>query len=122
MENELKLIADRCEALRIPKPTSFAWPGNGIIAESFPILRKHGIRFARRGGSPENPYEKGQGFAYEPGLDEPLMIPSAGDARSNWQLANFIAAVSQARDGKIAVIQFHEVPEGEHLWVHTLLE
>jgi peptidoglycan-N-acetylglucosamine deacetylase len=122
LEHELQLIADRCESLGIPKPTSFAWPGNSIIKESFPILRRQGIRFARRGGAPEYPYDKGQGFAYEPGLDDPLLIPSAGDARPNWQLENFIAAVSQAREGKIAVIQFHGVPEGEHPWVHTPLE
>ena len=122
LEGELKLISDHCESLGIPRPTSFGWPGNSILKESFPILRKHGIKFARRGGSPEYPYEKGQGFAYEPGLDEPLFIPSAGDARPNWQLENFIAAVSQARNGKIAVIQFHGVPEGEHPWVHTPLE
>lgn len=122
LEGELKTISDRCVALQIPKPTSFSWPGNSLLKESLPVLRKNGIRFARRGGAPEYPYEKGQGVAYEPGVDDPLLIPSAGDARPDWQLANFVAAVSLAREGKIAVIQFHGVPEGEHPWVHTPLE
>ena len=122
LEGELDAIANRCRELGIPQPTSFAWPGNSLNHDAFPILRKHGFRFARRGGSPEYPYDKGQGFAYEPGLDEPLLIPSAGDARPNWQLSDFIAAVDQAKNGKIAVIQFHGVPEGEHPWVHTPLE
>ena len=34
-------------------------------------------------------YEKGQGFAYEPGLDHPLLIRSAGDARPGWTLDDF---------------------------------
>jgi hypothetical protein len=122
LEGELQTIAQRCESMGIPKPTSFAWPGNSIIPEALPVLRKHGIRFARRGGAPEYPYDKGQGFAYEPGLDDPCLIPSAGDARPHWQRENFVAAVSQAKNGKIAVIQFHGVPEGEHPWVHTPME
>ena len=122
LEGELNAIDKQCAALGIAKPTSFAWPGNSLQPEALEILRKHGILFARRGGAPEYPYDKGQGFAYEPGQDHPLLIPSAGDARPVWQLANFVAAVSQAKDGKIAVIQFHGVPEGEHPWVHTPLE
>ena len=70
-----------------------------------------GIVLARRGGSPEYPYKEGKGFAYEPGLDHPLLIPSAGDARPDWTIDQFIAAVEQARRGRIAVLQFHGVPD-----------
>lgn len=119
LEDELSGIDKRCEEMGIPKPISFAWPGNAIAVEALPILKKHGLRFARRGGSPEYPYVKGRGFAYKPGLDHPLLIPSAGDARPDWTLADFIRAAEQAREGRIAVLQFHGVPEGEHPWVHT---
>src|SRR5262249_53841960 len=78
-----------------------------------------GVQFARRGGAPEYPYEAGRGFAYEPGRDHPLLIPSAGDARPTWTLDDFRRAVSQARDGKIAVIQLHGVPDTAHSWVNT---
>ena len=44
-----------------------------ILPEALPILKKAGIRFARRGGSPEYKYPDGRGFAYEPGLDHPLL-------------------------------------------------
>jgi hypothetical protein len=57
------------------------------------------MRFARRGGAPERPYKDGQGFAYEPGLDHTLLIPSAGDARPHWTLDDFKAAISQAWHG-----------------------
>jgi len=83
------------------------------------MLKSLGIRFARRGGSPEFPYENGQGVAYEPGLDHPLLIPSAGDARPDWTLADFKRAVAQAGWGRIAVLQFHGVPDFDHPWVHT---
>ena len=90
--------------------------------EAFPILKKAGIRFARRGGSPEYKYRDGRGFAYEPGLDHPLLVPSAGDARPDWTLDDFIAAAEQARHGRIAVLQFHGVPDTAHAWVSTSVQ
>lgn len=80
---------------------------------------KPGSVFARRGGAPEFPYQEGRGFAYEPRRDHPLLIPSAGDARPNWTLEHFKRAVLQAKEGRIAVLQFHGVPDIEHPWVHT---
>ena len=119
LPEEINYIARQCEAYGIPKPVSFAYPGNGIHPKALKILKSLGIRFARRGGSPEFPYENGQGVAYEPGLDHPLLIPSAGDARPDWTLADFKRAVAQARWGRIAVLQFHGVPDFDHPWVHT---
>ncbi|MCA9029228.1 MAG: polysaccharide deacetylase family protein, partial [Planctomycetaceae bacterium] len=118
LDEQLGGIEQRCAEYGIPKPVSFAWPGNAISPQAFAILNEHGIQFARRGGAPEYPYEEGNGFAYQPGLDHPLLLPSAGDARPNWQLANFVRAVQQAKDGRIAVLQFHGVPDTAHSWVN----
>lgn len=116
---QLRGINERCKQHGIPTPTSFAYPGNGIEMEALPRLRELGIRFARRGGAPEYPYKEGRGFAYEPGRDHPLLIPSAGDARPAWTLADFQRAVSQAKEGRIAVLQFHGVPDTAHEWVNS---
>jgi peptidoglycan/xylan/chitin deacetylase (PgdA/CDA1 family) len=119
---QLRGINARCKEHGIPEPTSFAYPGNAIAKEGLPVLKEMGIRFARRGGSPEFPYKEGRGFAYEPGLDHPLLIPSAGDARPTWKLDDYKRAVAQARHGKIAVLQFHGVPDTAHDWVTTSTE
>ncbi|QDT46647.1 Peptidoglycan-N-acetylmuramic acid deacetylase PdaA precursor [Symmachiella dynata] len=119
VQEQLEAINARCKEHGIPRTVSFAYPGNAFDPAGFALLKKAGIKFARRGGAPEYPYDHGRGFAYEPGRDHPLLIPSAGDARPDWQLANLIRAVEQARDGKIAVLQFHGVPDNEHPWVHT---
>ena len=95
LDEQLAGIAAKCKQHGIPRPTSFAWPGNAISRKAFLPMREHGIQFARRGGAPEYPYKEGRGFAYEPGLDHPLLIPSAGDARPDWQLEDFIRAVRQ---------------------------
>jgi peptidoglycan/xylan/chitin deacetylase (PgdA/CDA1 family) len=119
---QLRGINDRCKEHGIPTPVSFAYPGNALSKAALPILKEHGIRFARRGGSPEYPYKEGRGFAYEPGRDHPLLIPSAGDARPAWKLDDFKNAVHQAKAGKIAVLQFHGVPDTAHNWVTTSKE
>ncbi len=112
-------INQQCEAHGIPRPISFAFPGNITTPRALPVLREHGIRFARRGGMPEFPGEQGRGFAYEPGLDHPLLIPSAGVAMPDWELNDFERAIAQATRGRVAVLQFHGVPDTAHSWVNT---
>lgn len=119
LKEQVDAINAQCAAQSIPRPTSFAYPGNTIDPEAIPLLADLGFRFARRGGAPEYPYEEGNGFAYEPGRDHPLLLPSAGDARPVWTLENLKRAVSQAVNGKIAILQFHGAPDVEHPWVHT---
>jgi len=119
---EVEYIAGRCAEHGIPKPVSFAYPGNAIHPGAIPILRNLGIRFARRGAQPEFAYDTGRGVAYEPGRDDPLLVPTAGDARPTWTLENLKAAVAGARDGRVAVLQFHGVPDREHPWVNTPAE
>lgn len=119
LAEQLEAIAAGCREHGIPEPVSFAWPGNKFHVDALPILQKAGIRFARRGGEPEVPYERGGGVAFEPGVDHPLLLPTTGDARPTWTLDNLKAAVAMAREGKIAVLQFHGVPDGEHPWVNT---
>jgi hypothetical protein len=60
--------------------------------------------------------------AYEPEWDHPLLIPTTGDARPTWTLENFRRAAEQGRGGRIAILQFHGVPDREHPWVNTPLE
>jgi peptidoglycan/xylan/chitin deacetylase (PgdA/CDA1 family) len=119
LAEQLAAIAGRCREHGIPPPVSFAWPGNKFHVSALPVLQQAGIRFARRGGEPEVPYAVGGGPAYEPALDHPLLIPTTGDARPTWALENLQRAVALAHDGRIAVLQFHGVPDGEHPWVNT---
>jgi peptidoglycan/xylan/chitin deacetylase (PgdA/CDA1 family) len=119
LKDQVEAIAAQCEAHGIPRPTSFAYPGNTIDPAALEMLAGLGFRFGRRGGAPEYPYEEGNGFAYEPGRDHPLLLPSAGDARPVWTLDNLKRATSQAVKGKVAILQFHGAPDVEHPWVHT---
>lgn len=119
LAEQLEVIAARCREHGIPTPISFAWPGNKFDLAALPVLAQAGIRFARRGGEPEVPYAVGGGVAFERGEDHPLLVPTTGDARPTWTLDDLKKAVAQARDGRVAVLQFHGVPDGEHPWVNT---
>jgi peptidoglycan/xylan/chitin deacetylase (PgdA/CDA1 family) len=119
LAEQVRALNGRCREHQIPFPVSFAYPGNAIHPKALPVLRDLGFKFARRGGAPEYPYKEGRGCGYEPGLDHPLLIPSAGDARPTWTLEDFQRAVEQARHGRIAVLQFHGVPDTAHSWVTT---
>ena len=119
LREQIEVVNKHFEEHGIPRAQSFSWPGNALTLEALPILSELGIRFARRGGAPEFPYEEGRGFAFEPGKDHPLLIPSAGDSRPKWTLMDFQRAVNQAKDRRIAVLQFHGVPDLEHPWVNT---
>ena len=122
LPEQLAAINARCREHGIPRPVSFAYPGNGWSPEAYPILREAGIRFARRGGAPEFDYPLGKGFAFEPGADHPLRIPTAGDARPAWEFKDFKRAVDQAKFGRIAVLQYHGVPDIAHPWVNSKRE
>ena len=119
LKEQVEAINAQFAAHGVPAAVSFAYPGNAIDPGGLAIVEQLGFRFARRGGAPEYPYEEGNGVAYEPGRDHPLLLPSAGDARPFWTLDNLKRAVSQAKNGKIAILQFHGEPDREHPWVHT---
>ena len=51
MKKEIAYIEDRCKEYGIPKPVSFAYPGNRHDSLSQVVLKEMGYRFARTGGS-----------------------------------------------------------------------
>lgn len=120
LEGELGLIDLHLGWLGVPKPTSFAYCGNWFGPETVEKLQKLGYKHARRGMQPEVAYgELAAGPLYDPSVHHPLLVPSAGDAYPNWDLEHFKKVVSRTGDGKIAVLQFHGVPDMAHEWVTT---
>jgi hypothetical protein len=60
----------------------------------------------------------GRGPAYDPRHDHPLLVPTTGVSGPDWTFADFVWAAEQAKDGKIAVLVFHGVPD-RHPWCST---
>ena len=83
---------------------SFCYPGYATSEAAAKLLGERGYLFARAGGAK----------AFDPAADNPLLMPQAFDGKPDSTLEQFKAAVAKAKDGKIAVMTFHGVPDMEH--------
>lgn len=120
LAGELALVENELAKVGVPKPISFAWPGNAFGPDSLAVLERAGYRLARRGMQPEAPYGSLElGALFDPARHHPLCIPTAGDAYPNWTLEHFKQVVDRATTGRVAVVQFHGVPDAAHPWVNT---
>jgi len=120
LEGELALLENALKGIGVPKPISFAWPGNAFCIEGVEVLQKCGYRLARRGMQPEMPYGRIEiGPRYEPDRHHPLLIPTTGDAYPDWTLEHFQTLVHTGKPGQPVILQFHGVPDAAHPWVHT---
>ena len=109
LAEDVEFIEQQCAKYGIPKPVSFCYPGYQTSEAAVKLLRERGYQFARAGGA----------RAYDPAMDDPLTLPQAIDGKPASTLEQFKAAVAQAKDGKIAVMTFHGVPDIKHPHVNT---
>lgn len=120
LEGELALVENSLARVKVPKPTTFAWPGNAFGPEAFEVLRAAGYKLARRGGMPEVEYGRATvGPLYDPARRHPLLIPTTADSYPNWTFEHFQEVVSRAPEGQAVVLQYHGVPDVAHPWVHS---
>ena len=106
---DVEFIETQCEKAGIPRPVSFCYPGYATSEVAAKPLVERGYLFARAGGAK----------AFDPATDNPLLMPQAFDGKPDSTLEQFKAAVAQAKDGKVAVMTFHGVPDIKHPWVNT---
>ena len=120
LAGELALVENALNAVKVPRPVSFAYSGNSFGPEAVKVLTEVGYRYARRGEMPEAPYgEMVVGAAFDPRKHHRLLIPTTGDAYPNWTFEHFEKVIEHARDDRIVVLQFHGVPDPTHPWVNT---
>lgn len=119
-ERDLRRMERSCLAHGIPKPVTYCYPGGHHSRAAVDALRDAGYRFARRCTAPEHVDHADGAFGrpYAPGQDHPLLIPCAGIGGAAWDLDDLRAAVSTARDGRIAVICLHGIPD-DHRFCST---
>jgi peptidoglycan/xylan/chitin deacetylase (PgdA/CDA1 family) len=109
LKEDVIYIEEQCAKHGIARPTSFCYPGYQTSIAAVKLLGERGYRFARAGGAK----------VFDPAKDEPLTMPQAFDGKPESTLDQFKAAAAQAREGKIAVMTFHGVPDIKHPWVNT---
>jgi peptidoglycan/xylan/chitin deacetylase (PgdA/CDA1 family) len=102
LKSELLFIERKCDTMKIPKPTSMAYPGYVADATKIPVINKLGYTTARVAGN----------RAYDPVYDGPYYIPSFTLDIHNEQ--EIIDAFAKAKEGHIVIITVHGVPDLAH--------
>ena len=104
---QLEYIEKKITGFGAPQPATFAYPGYATSPEAVEMLMARGYLFARAGDD----------RVYDPQKDHPLLIPGFTTRKDNQQ--QILAGLDQAKDGKIAVLTIHGVPDYAHDWVTT---
>ncbi|WP_164891001.1 sialate O-acetylesterase [Botryobacter ruber] len=104
MQQEVNYIEYKCREYGIPKPISFAYPGNRADSLSQVVLQEMGYRFARAGGS----------SYYDPVQDGRLVIPSYTMGSSEKLGARTWSALKSLQPGQILIFTIHGVPDIAH--------
>ena len=104
---QLEYIENKITGFGAPRPVTLAYPGYATSPAALETLIARGYLFARAGDD----------RVYDPQKDHPLLIPGFTTRKDNQQL--ILAGLNQAKDGKIAVLTIHGVPDYAHDWVTT---
>ena len=104
MKEEVNYIETKCKEHGIPKPVSFAYPGNRNDSLSQLVLKEMGYRYARTGGSKY----------YEAKTDNPLVIPGYTMGSTKKLGERTWKALKDLQSGQILVFTIHGVPDIAH--------
>jgi peptidoglycan/xylan/chitin deacetylase (PgdA/CDA1 family) len=104
---ELEYVEQKCAEYHIPRPVTFAYPGYDTSRRALQVLKDKGYKFARGGWD----------RVYDPKTDQPLLMP--GYTTHTEKADDAYGILKQAKDGKIAVLTIHGVPDDAHPWVTT---
>lgn len=104
IKEEVKYIDDKCKEYGIPKPISFAYPGNRYDTISQRVLKELGYQFARTGGAKYYKADKDSEFA----------IPSFTVISSDKYEKRTLEALQNIKEEGILVLTFHGVPDILH--------
>ncbi|MBW4888987.1 polysaccharide deacetylase family protein [Mucilaginibacter sp. HMF5004] len=97
-------IEDKCKQYGIPKPISFAYPGNRNDSAAEVVLKQMGYKYARTGGS----------VYFTPGKDSYLAIPSYTMGSTEKLQPRTMEALENLRPGQILAFTIHGIPDPVH--------
>ena len=104
LQNEVSIIEAKCKDYNIPRPLSFAYPGNRSDSLAQVRLKELGYLYGRVGGS----------RTYFPTQDSLLQVPSHTMSNSEKQKERVMNALSGLKPGEILVLTIHGVPDLQH--------
>jgi peptidoglycan/xylan/chitin deacetylase (PgdA/CDA1 family) len=112
IDKEIAYVEEKCAEFKIPKPVSFAYPGNRYDTISQAILKKRGYKYARAGGSK----------LYNAATDSLLAIPSFTVISSDKYFGRVTKSLKNLKPDDVVVLTFHGVPDLIHPDYSTTVE
>lgn len=112
INKEIAYVEDKCAEYKIPKPISFAYPGNRYDSISQSVLKKRGYKFARAGGSK----------LYNPETDSSLAVPCYTVISSEKRMEGLLNKLKSLAKGEILILTFHGTPDFIHPDYSTTVE
>ncbi len=103
-QEEIRFIENKCKEYSIPKPISFAYPGNRHDSASQIVLKEMGYQYARTGLS----------TYYDPLQDNMLALPSYTMGTTEKLLQRTWSALKNLQPGQILAFTIHGVPDIAH--------
>lgn len=104
LQKEIQYIDDKCNAWGIPKPISFAYPGNRADSQAQVVLHQMGYRYARAGNSQY----------FNPATHSLLQLPSYTMGSTEKLLTRTRKALEELQPGQILIFTIHGVPDTLH--------
>lgn len=104
MKEEIGYIEDKCKAYGIPKPISFAYPGNRYDSLSQVVLKEMGYRYGRQGNSQY----------FDAKRDSKLAIPSYTMGSTEKLQERTWSALKNLQPGQVLAFTIHGVPDVAH--------
>ena len=106
---EIEGLNERAVSHGIKRPVSFAYAFGGCTPEQMAVAVQCGMEWGRGNVDAGVCRTRGK-MAYDPLCDDPLSIPSFGDAPL-YSLKRLEERVDLARDGKVLCLAFHSVTD-----------
>jgi peptidoglycan/xylan/chitin deacetylase (PgdA/CDA1 family) len=104
MQEEISFIEHKCKENKIPKPISFAYPGNRVDSLSQVVLSEMGYKYGRQGNSQY----------YDLKEDSRLAIPSYTMGSSEKLKDRTWSALKNLKQGQVLAFTIHGVPDVAH--------
>jgi len=110
---DIEALENEFSIHNIPRAESFCYCRFRHTSSAVKVLQEKKYTYGRRGVAPEfKCTDMGdRGPTYEPLRHHPLLLPTTGTVGPNFTFNDFIWAVEQAKNNKIAILCFHGIPD-----------
>ncbi|MDD3153436.1 MAG: polysaccharide deacetylase family protein [Victivallaceae bacterium] len=112
IEREIVYIEVLFQALGLPKPRTFAYPGGPYSEEAAKILKERNYLAARCV----------EERSFDPATEDPFRLPAYAVTEKNGGFTRAMEEFDRMEDSRCLILVYHGIPDQVHPWVNTEVE